>query len=203
LPCSATPPTGPNPRWPANFRAAVETLATLGSVDEIDLPEFPYEAAATVVIQAEAAGRVRGVHRVGAARQLSAPEDRYGLLDGLALPAVDYLRALRIRRLAGRALDTVLSSFDVVVAPTQPGVAPPIDEQFGSYAEGADDATVRSLGAAGNLCGLPAVTVPNGVGKLGLPTGLEFMGRASADGTLLAAAAAFERAWTDSSGGTG
>ena len=119
------------------------------------------------------------------------------------MPAVDYLRALRIRRLAGRALDTVLASFDVVVAPTQPGVAPPIDEQFGSYAEGIGAAAVRSLGAAGNLCGLPAVTVPNGVGKLGLPTGLEFMGRASADGTLLAAAAAFERAWTGSSGGAG
>ena len=194
---------GIEPEVAANFHAAVETLATLGCIDEIDLPEFPYDAAAAVIVQAEAAAAFEEFIASGAARQLSAPEDRYGLLDGLTVPAVDYLRALRIRRLAGRALDTTLASFDAVVAPTQPGVAPPIDESFGSFAEGAEDASVPSLGAAGNLCGLPAVTVPNGVGKLGLPTGLEFMGRAGADGTLLAAAAAFERAWAHSGAGVG
>jgi aspartyl-tRNA(Asn)/glutamyl-tRNA(Gln) amidotransferase subunit A len=54
-------------------------------------------------------------------------------------------------------------------------VASPIDKAFGSYF--ARDRG-PSLGGPGNLCGLPAITVPNGFGERGLPTGLEFMGRA-------------------------
>jgi len=38
---------------------------------------------------------------------------------------------------------------------------------------------------AGNLAGLPAVAVPNGVGRDGLPTSLQFLGRALSEATLL------------------
>ncbi len=179
------------PEVAANFRAAVDILATLGDVEEIDLPDLPYEEATAIVIQAEAAAAFEEFIESGNVRRLAAPEDRYGLLDGLTVPAVDYLRALRVRRVAGRALDAAIAPFDAIVAPTQPNVAPPIDEPFEPFAEGS---AAPSLGGPGNLCGLPAITVPNGVGRLGLPTGLELMGRAGADGTVLATAAAFERA---------
>jgi aspartyl-tRNA(Asn)/glutamyl-tRNA(Gln) amidotransferase subunit A len=188
---------GVEPEVAANFRASVDLLSAFGDIEEIDLPDLPYDEAAAVVIQAEAAAAFEEFIASGAARRLTAPEDRYGLLDGLTLPAVDYLRALRVRRVAGRALDATLVPFDAVVAPTQPKVAPPLAEQFDSFAEGSE---TRSLGAAGNLCGLPAATVPNGAGRLGLPTGLELMGRAGSDGTVLAAAAAFERALADRDG---
>ena len=48
------------------------------------------------------------------------------------------------------------------------------------------------LGGAGNLCGLPSITVPNGFGERGLPTGLEMMARAYNDGRVLAAAMRFQ-----------
>ncbi|HUG36699.1 MAG TPA: hypothetical protein VML54_07100, partial [Candidatus Limnocylindrales bacterium] len=38
---------------------------------------------------------------------------------------------------------------------------------------------------AGNLAGLPALCVPNGLGKHGLPTSLQFLGRAFSEATLL------------------
>ena len=188
---------GVEPEVAANFQASLDLLATLGDVEEIDLPDLPYDEAAAIVIQAEAAAAFEELIEAGEPRRLTAPEDRYGLLEGLTVPAVDYLRALRVRRVAGRALDAALAPYDAIVAPTQPRVAPPLAEPFDAWAEGSE---TRSLGGAGNLCGLPAVTVPNGTGSLGLPTGLELMGRAGADGTVLAAAEAFERAHTEQPG---
>jgi aspartyl-tRNA(Asn)/glutamyl-tRNA(Gln) amidotransferase subunit A len=48
------------------------------------------------------------------------------------------------------------------------------------------------MGAIGNVAGLPAVIVPNGVGDRGLPTSLQFLGRAYEENTILAAARAFQ-----------
>jgi aspartyl-tRNA(Asn)/glutamyl-tRNA(Gln) amidotransferase subunit A len=49
---------------------------------------------------------------------------------------------------------------------------------------------------AGNLCGLPAVCVPNGFGEQGLPTSLMLMGPVLAEGPLLEAAGAYQLATT-------
>jgi aspartyl-tRNA(Asn)/glutamyl-tRNA(Gln) amidotransferase subunit A len=48
------------------------------------------------------------------------------------------------------------------------------------------------MGAVGNGAGLPAVAVPNGFGARGLPTSLQFMGRAWEENTILAAARAYQ-----------
>ena len=179
------------PEVAANFARSLSILASLGTVTEVALPDLPYDEAATIVIEAEAAAAFEEFIVAGESRQLSAPEDRFGLLEGLTIPAVDYLRALRVRRVAGWAVDALLAPYDAIVAPTEAKVAPGISESIDAYFEGSGAA---SLSACGNLCGLPAVSVPNGTGRLGLPTGLEFMGRAGADGTAVAAAEAFDRA---------
>jgi amidase len=81
-----------------------------------------------------------------------------------------------------RVLDELLAEYDAIVAPTMPYVAIPLAERFDTWF-GRDRGP--SLGAAGNLCGLPSITVMNGLGARGLPTGLEFMSRAGREGTLL------------------
>jgi aspartyl-tRNA(Asn)/glutamyl-tRNA(Gln) amidotransferase subunit A len=86
-------------------------------------------------------------------------------------------------------MDELLARYDAIVAPTLPTVASGIDQHFAEYFS--RDPTT-SLGAVGNLCGLPAISVPNGFGERGLPTGLEFMGRAFADSLVVAAAAAYQ-----------
>src|SRR5262249_26261137 len=48
------------------------------------------------------------------------------------------------------------------------------------------------MGAIGNGAGLPAIIVPNGVGERGLPTSLQFMGRAWEENAILAAARAYQ-----------
>ena len=48
------------------------------------------------------------------------------------------------------------------------------------------------MGAVGNRAGLPAVCVPNGLGARGLPTSIQFMGRAWEENAILAAARAYQ-----------
>ncbi|MGE5127220.1 MAG: amidase, partial [Betaproteobacteria bacterium] len=46
---------------------------------------------------------------------------------------------------------------------------------------------------AGNLAGLPAIALPNGFGKDGLPSSLQLIGRALSEARLVAIAAAYQR----------
>ena len=47
---------------------------------------------------------------------------------------------------------------------------------------------------AGNLAGLPALCVPTGLGKNGLPTSIQFLGRAFSEATLLALGDRYQQA---------
>ena len=84
----------------------------------------------------------------------------------------------------------MLSLFDALVGPGRPAVAPPLDREFRSVLGGSSVPDV--MGAVGNGAGLPAVIVPNGFGDHGLPTSLQFMGRAWEENTILAAARAYQ-----------
>jgi len=86
-----------------------------------------------------------------------------------------------------READRVLSRLDALVAPGRPATAPPLAQEFRDLHRPSRD----PMGAIGNAAGLPAIAVPNGFSESGLPTSLQFMGRAWEDNTVLAAA----RAW--------
>ena len=172
-----------------NAESSISVLKELGTVEEIELPDFPWDAAASTIVISEAASAIEEFLIEGRAEGLTAPEDRAGLYHGLTIPAVDYLRALRIRRVGGRAMDNLLSRFDAIVAPTYPHVASPIGQLFATYF---DREQRHNLGGAGNFCGLPSISVPNGFGERGLPTGLELLGRAYDEGRILAAAHAYQ-----------
>jgi aspartyl-tRNA(Asn)/glutamyl-tRNA(Gln) amidotransferase subunit A len=48
------------------------------------------------------------------------------------------------------------------------------------------------MGAIGNGAGLPAISVPNGFSEKGLPTGMQFMGRADDENLIIAVARAYQ-----------
>ena len=180
---------GAEPSVADNTRRAIAALEEIGTVEEIALPDYPWAKITTVVLWAEEAAAFEEFVESGQALELAAPEDRIGMLHGMALPAIDYLRALRIRKRAAVEADTLLARFDAVVAPSYPVVAPPLDGSFDAYF---DRFQAENLSAMGNLLGLPSVSLPTGSGERGLPTSIELLGRAWSEPAILAAARAFQ-----------
>ncbi|MFN8534140.1 MAG: amidase [Dehalococcoidia bacterium] len=121
---------------------------------------------------------------------------------GQFLPATAYLDALRMRRALVRELDSLLETVDLIVLPTVPIVAPRIGTTFEPVAPGAPNARslLTSLTSLFNLTGLPAVTVPCGVNRAGLPVGLQIVGRRWTDALVLRVAANYERARAEAVG---
>lgn len=173
------------------FGRSLELLGRIGSVEEITLADLPYEAITRTILMAEAASAFEDMIESGAIAGLTAPEDRFTAYARDAILAKDYIRALRLRAFVAREAHRVLSGLDALVAPGRPAVASPLDREFRSAARGN---LPDVMGAIGNAAGLPAIAVPNGMTASGLPTSLQFMGRAWAENTILAAA----RAWQNS-----
>jgi len=171
----------------ANFERSLDTLRGVGSVEEVELPEMPWEAITRTILHVEAASAFEDFIAQGTIAELTAPEDRYSVYARDAILAKDYVKALRLRGMMAREADRVLSRFDALVGPGRSSVAPALGQEFRSAVGGASDV----MGAIGNGAGLPAVCVPNGFGDRGLPTSLQFMGRVDGENAVLAAA----RAW--------
>ena len=174
-----------------NFEDSLAVLREFCDVrDDLELPAYPYEAMASIVIDAECASAFESLMQSGRITELTAPEDRVGGYSGQVLLAKDYLRALRLRRPAAAALDEMLATVDAIAAPTLPTVAWPIDAPFDKvypdYPGGA------SIGGPANLAGVPGLFLPNGSGEAGLPTSLQLTGRALREHTLLAIGARYQ-----------
>jgi aspartyl-tRNA(Asn)/glutamyl-tRNA(Gln) amidotransferase subunit A len=167
---------------------AIETLREIGVVEEIVVPERPYEPMARTILWAEAASALERIVESGAIAGLTAPEDRFTSYARDAILAKDYLRALRLRSVVAREIDAVLRNFDALVGPSRGTAGARLGAEFRSPVRGGFP---DPLGAIGNAAGLPAVGVPCGFTDEGLPVGLQFMGRAWEENTVLAAA----RAW--------
>jgi aspartyl-tRNA(Asn)/glutamyl-tRNA(Gln) amidotransferase subunit A len=173
----------------ASFEASLDVLREVGEVETVVLPDLPWEAVTRTILYAEAASALEVLAERGVVAGLTAPEDRYSLYARDAILAKDYLRALRLRGIMAREVDRVLAGVEVLVAPGRPAVASDIDREFRSgFAGSAPDL----MGAVGNGAGLPAVIVPSGLGDRGLPTSLQFMGRAWEENAILAAARAYQ-----------
>ncbi|MDQ2682180.1 MAG: amidase family protein, partial [Chloroflexota bacterium] len=124
----------------------------------------------------------------GESARLTAPEDRSGAYHALEIPAVDYLKALRVRTAGGAAMASALAGFDAILAPAYPCIAPPAEGNFEAYFDQFGD---EGLGGMGNLIGLPSIAVPTGF-ENGSPTSLEILGPWWTEGTLVAIAEAYQ-----------
>jgi aspartyl-tRNA(Asn)/glutamyl-tRNA(Gln) amidotransferase subunit A len=178
-----------------NFDASVEVLSQFCEVvREVELPKFPYGAAAGTIIDAEAASIFEELVESGRVHQLTAPEDRIGGYPGQVTLAKDYLRALRIRTPAAVAMDRFFADrgFDAVVHPTRPTVSYPIGKKFSEAYTDLKGGGEPISGAA-NLLGLPGIALPNGFGRDNLPTSLSLTGRAWDEQVLVALAHAYQQ----------
>ena len=101
-----------------------------------------------------------------------------------------YVKAQQVRTLIKAEFDEVLSTVDAILAPTSPTVAfkigAKVDDPLAMYL---NDACTLPV----NIAGLPGISVPCGLSE-GLPVGLQVIGRAFDEATVLRVADAYERA---------
>jgi aspartyl-tRNA(Asn)/glutamyl-tRNA(Gln) amidotransferase subunit A len=180
---------GVTPEVAARYRLALDAFRALGTIEDVAFPQLPFDAAAHIVIAAEAASAFEEFITSGRSAGLAAPEDQVGLIDALAMPATDYLRALRVRRRGMAELGTLLAPFDALITPAYPREASPLWQRF---SEEPKDPSERTIGGAANLCGLPGLTLPVGLGRDGLPVAVTLTGKVDGDAALLAAGIAFQ-----------
>ena len=102
-----------------------------------------------------------------------------------------YARAQKLRTLIKRDFEQAFEKCDVLLTPATPGPA------FGVGAKTADPVEMYLqdvFTVTVNLAGLPGISVPAGLTHSGLPLGLQLIGKAFDEGTLLRAAQAVETA---------
>ena len=172
-----------------NFNSALEVLKQVADLEEVTFPDLPYEEITRTILFAEASSAFEEFIDSGKIAELTAPEDHYNPYVRTAILARDYLRALRLRGTMAKQIDAILGRFDAIVGPSRATPATPIDQEFRSAIGGS---AKDILGAVGNGAGLPAISVPNGFTDTGLPTGMQFLGRAYEENTVLAVARAYQ-----------
>lgn len=172
-----------------NFERAVQDLAQVADIDEIELPDYPYEAVAMIIFIGESAEALDGLAQNGVIAGLTNPGSRLGHFSKAAVLAKEFHKAIRIRGQMARDIDHLLRPYDALVVPTTQTPALPIDVDLERvWSQGRSDID----GAVGNALGLPAVSVPTGLSEAGLPTAIEFLGRAYSENAVLSVARAYQ-----------
>ncbi|MFK4069846.1 amidase [Streptomyces sp. NPDC029674] len=185
-----------DPEVEAAVRAAITQLHILGAtLVDVEIPMTRY-------IQATQWGLMVPEATAYHEQTLRSAPEHYGadvriLLEaGALMPAVDYLRARRARTLMRQAWLHTLDEVDVIAAPTVPATAVRSEQETITWADGTtesvSDAYVR-LSAPADITGVPALSVPVGRDRAGMPIGMQLLGRPLAEAVLLRVGHAYER----------
>jgi Asp-tRNA(Asn)/Glu-tRNA(Gln) amidotransferase A subunit family amidase len=180
---------GAEPEIAANFESSLSVLRDIGTVEEINLPDLPYAEVQEIVSAAEIYAAFDDFIARGGTAQLASAMAKVHRLSGALLPAHDYIRAQRIRRHIAAAFDQLAGQFDAVVSPTIGITAGSRYEAFEYMLPGAFPVPFNF---AGVLAGSPTISVPNGLGQRGLPTGIAFGGARLSENRILDAARALQ-----------
>lgn len=177
------------PEVGAALAAARQVLDRQPSVkmSEVALPEGPWETAAGLIVGVEAAAAFRDLIQSGHVAELNDPVGKIGGYMAESIPASDFITAQRIRDILQRKIEDIFANVDVLATASLPVTAPRIDANL-------DDALPFGdpVGGIGNICGLPAISVPCGFGAGNLPIGIQFIGRPQNDAAVLHAAHLFQ-----------
>jgi aspartyl-tRNA(Asn)/glutamyl-tRNA(Gln) amidotransferase subunit A len=125
-------------------------------------------------------------------------EQVYNRIDaGLHIPATRYLEALSLRgRYLAEFMDAVFEKVDVLHTPVIPKPVPTIEET--AYQDNETfqqiSALMTKLTRPISYLGLPAMSVPCGFSKNGLPIGFQLVGRPFGEADLFAVADAYQNA---------
>ncbi len=179
------------------FRRALDTIRGLGvPMTEVRLPDLPYNLSISTIIKAEAASIFEPLIRTPRIDELADKKQIAGLKAALEVSSLDYLKAMRIRRLVQNEMRNMFANVDLLVSPARFGPATKLTQALdaaGAQTAAPKSRGLRDLGAFGNLCGLPALSLPCGfAGKL--PVAISVVGRPFSENTVLALGIEFQKA---------
>lgn len=156
------------------YQQALDVLKSAGAnLQPIEMPKFSV-AALRIILVAEAATAFDDITRDGRVNELSGQSENdwpNTFRSSRFIPAVEYIRAQRARRLLMHEMEELMANWDVFVSPAPGSLSLLIT----------------------NLTGHPAVVVPCGFPK-GLPQAIMFTGGLYDEGAPLRVALAYERA---------
>ena len=176
-----------------NYEAALDVLRAAGVVKKtvtIELPKYGYDDCVGAIISGEGGAAFRDIIQDGRVQTLSDPDGRRGGYSYFAVPAVDYVDAMRMRAPMKRDYAKLFEGIDVIAAPTFATVALPIGMGFDKAYPGTNDTPIIS---ACNLIGIPAVSMHSGFGMHGLPTGFMLVSPALEEPQLAALADVYQQ----------
>ena len=161
------------------FAANIAALRRAGAiVAETELPasfDRAHDAHRRIMAYegAQNLGPLQRGHRAQISTRLNALLD-----EGAAMPEAHYREALDARGRLHQEYTRFTSDFDAVISPPAPGEAPPTLAETGSPV----------FCTIWTLLGVPAISIPVGVGPRGMPLGLQLVGGSRRDDELLAVA---------------
>ncbi len=205
---------GIDPEVKAKVKEALKVLEGLGAiVEEVHLPHTQYavptyyllapsEASSNLArydgvrygVRADNAANLIDMYKESRSQGFGPEVKRRIMLGTYALSSgyydAYYKKAQQVRTLIKQDFDNVFSKYDVIIGPTAPTTAFKIGEKVNDpltmYLE--DICTIPV-----NLAGIPAISVPCGFASNGMPIGLQIMGKAFDESTVLRVAHAFEQ----------
>jgi aspartyl-tRNA(Asn)/glutamyl-tRNA(Gln) amidotransferase subunit A len=178
------------------YDEAIRVLHQLGMiVEDVVLPEFPYREVSRFIWQVEGGSVFEPYERTGQLQdQLINKNKWFGWKAAMLIPAADYMKVLRIRHAIVLETMKIFENYDALLAPMSPTGARQIAIPTMVPNSDADSVSGGGILTLGNIAGLPAVSVPCGFTRRGLPVGLSFVGGPMADATVLQIAYAYEQA---------
>ncbi len=181
-------------------RAVRQAIAALGELGvesrEVSIPSMEYAGALRIPGMADSV--VTHEPYIRSSRQDYGPDTLYRTLAGQFVLGRDYSKAMKVQRIIKEEHARILQEVDFLVTPTAPVAAPAIDARYITL--GGAEYPVRGPGSGMisrctspmNATGLPAITVPCGFTRTGLPIGVQFIGRPFDESTLFRVARAYE-----------
>ena len=184
------------PEFRETVAKAISVIGELGaSSEDVSIPLAPNAGALTMSIL--------NVEWANLHRPLFEPNfdeldhnNKIRFLTGSIIPAQAYYKAQKIRAVLRKQILDALEKVDVLILPTGPVTAPPVES-----VPGIESKEHSLTGLAGrisftgpfNLAGTPAISVPCGFSAAGMPMGLQIVGKPFDEETVLKVAHAYEQ----------
>jgi len=178
---------------PEILKAVQEAAKVLGSmgckVQEEDV-SWLKDAALANKLMTQSDGATVHRDRLKEHPELFGDDIRRRLEDGANTPLTEYILARRTQAEVRKRFEQFFESYDFLIIPTTPIAAPTIEGHDAVEQAG----RLTRFTAPFNLAGLPALSLPCGFTKEGLPIGVQIISRAWGESKVLNIGHAFEQA---------